>query len=126
MKLLWTSIIILATPLALAQKERPIDRNAHARYASGEVMDGIMKMKQETWDQYQAMGYFKPGRHSSTNKFSPCKKGYVTLNDNGNTTNYACRNLDVTGHLTHDDLGSIDPTARIGGLRGLSFSGGLC
>ncbi|CCX10161.1 hypothetical protein FPQ18DRAFT_314688 [Pyronema domesticum] len=114
MKLLWTSIILLATPLALAQKERPIDRNAHARYASGEVMDGIMKMKQETWDEYQAMGYFKPGRHSSTNKFSPCKKGYVTLNDNGNTTNYACRNLDVTGHLTHDDLGSIDPTARIG------------
>jgi hypothetical protein len=112
MKLLLSPLLALA-PLALA-RERPVDPAAHRHYASGEVMNSILAAKEATWAHYQELGYFAPGRHSSTNRFAPCRNGYVTLKDNGNITNYACKNLDVTGHLTHDDLGSVDATARIG------------
>jgi len=97
-----------------AARERPVDATDHRRYASGEVMDRILEAKTAAWDHYRSRGYFAPGRHPSANRFVPCRNGYVTVIDHGTAINYACRNLDVTGHLTHDDLGSADPTQRIG------------
>lgn len=105
----------LAFSAVVEARERPVDPVDHRRYASGEVMDSIMKVKTATWDHYRALGYFDPGRHSSTNTFRRCNNGHVTMNDNGIMTKYACKNLDLTGHLTHDDLGSVDATERIGG-----------
>lgn len=107
------SALLLAAPLVLA-RERSIDEESHKKFESGEVMDGIMATKKASWGRSQALGAFKPGAHSSANTFTACKNGYATLKDNGNTTSYGCKNLDVYGHLTHHDLGSVDSDAQIG------------
>ncbi|KAF8469961.1 hypothetical protein BDZ91DRAFT_719470 [Kalaharituber pfeilii] len=99
----------------VSARELPVNPTTHSRYASGEVMDQIMKGKEATWDYYRSQGYFSAGRYKSHNQYTPCgKDGTVTLNTGGNFTTYKCKGLDVTGHLTHDDLGSVDETEQIG------------
>ncbi|KAF9044921.1 hypothetical protein BJ165DRAFT_1527864 [Panaeolus papilionaceus] len=112
MKLLLSATLI-SISMALA-KERPRDPVAHERYASGEVMDKIMAEKQAAWDQAGQRGLFNPKRFSSNNGFTPCQNGYVTMKFNGTEEKFQCNNLDVTGHLTHADLGSKATDDEIG------------
>ncbi|KAF9044918.1 hypothetical protein BJ165DRAFT_1594125 [Panaeolus papilionaceus] len=51
---------------------------------------------------------------ATLNDPNPCQNGYVTLKFNGTDTKFQCNNLDVTGHLTHADLGSNITTKSIG------------
>lgn len=110
-----TSATFLAFLAAVASaKELAFSAAAHGPYASGEVMDNMMMRKEADWGYYREQGYFAPGKYKSANAFKECgRDGTVTLPTGGNNT-YRCSNFDVTGHLTHDDLGSTDPTERIG------------
>ncbi|KAH0605170.1 uncharacterized protein H6S33_005152 [Morchella sextelata] len=120
MKLL-PSLLLLA-PACLA-REKSVDEAAHARYASGDVMAEIMAQKEATWQHYRDEGYFKPGRYRSSNGFYPCVDGSVTVGDGANST-FQCLNLDVTGYLTHEDLGSTNATERIGSsIWGITLEG---
>ncbi|KIM48671.1 hypothetical protein M413DRAFT_437855 [Hebeloma cylindrosporum] len=112
MKLSFT-IVGASISLALA-RERPVDPIAHRRYASGEVMGKIMAIKEATWEGYRQSGYFDGTRYRSSNAFSACLDGYVKMALNETTQRFQCKNLDVTGHLTHSDLGSTDENAKIG------------
>ena len=112
MKLSFT-IVAASISLALA-RERPVDPIAHQRYASGEVMGKIMTKKEATWESYRQSGYFDGTRYRSSNAFSACLDGYVKMALNETTQRFQCKNLDVTGHLTHSDLGSTDENAKIG------------
>ncbi|PPR05582.1 hypothetical protein CVT24_002783 [Panaeolus cyanescens] len=107
------SITLIAASLVLA-KERPRDPIAHERYASGEVMAAMMAEKEASWVSAGQRGLFNPRKFKSSNGFSPCTNGYVSLKVNGTAEKFECLNLDVTGHLTHKDLGSTIDGASIG------------
>lgn len=122
MKLLATaaSLLLVSSPLGSLAREKAVDEVNHLRYASGEVMGDIMALKEATWEHYRKLGYFKPGRYKSNNDYYECKKGQVTMGKEANST-FKCLNLDITGYLTHEDLGSIDLTERIGKLTVISY-----
>ncbi|PPR06262.1 hypothetical protein CVT24_000934 [Panaeolus cyanescens] len=105
------SVVALSVTVALA-RERPVDPVKHLKYASGEVMDKIMAQKEATWERYRQLGFFNGRKYG--NKFSPCKDGYISVSFNNTSEKYQCKNLDLTGHLTHQDLGSKDPNYKIG------------
>jgi hypothetical protein len=113
MQLLSAILLAISASSALA-KERPRDPVAHERYASGEVMDRIMAQKEAVWAEAARTGLFDPKKFKSSNSFTACKDGHVTLKYNETEHQFQCNNLDVTGHLTHQDLGSNITTARIG------------
>lgn len=115
MKLLAITANILSIygPLGSHAREKAVDDVEHLKYASGEVMDGIMAEKEATWQHYRELGYFKSGRYKSSNSYYPCRDGYVAVGKEANST-FQCLNLDVTGYLTHEDLGSTNNTERIG------------
>ena len=77
-------------------------------------MDRIMAHKESNWDDAARTGLFDPKKFKSSNSFNACKDGHVTLKFNSTEQQFQCKNLDVTGHLTHQDLGSNITTARIG------------
>ena len=106
------SLLIASASIASA-REHAVNMANHAEYASGAVMDDIMRLKSASWNKYRDMGHFAPGAWKSHNRFIQCKDGYVTTEE-GPNHHYRCKNLDLTGHLSHDDLGSADPTERIG------------
>lgn len=112
MKLLTTAASLLFVSGSLA-RERAVDEVEHLKYASGEVMDSIMAQKEATWQHYRNLGYFKPGRYKANNGYYPCKDGHVTVGKEAGST-FQCLNLDVTGYLPHEDLGSTNGTERIG------------
>ncbi|KAF8545091.1 hypothetical protein BDD12DRAFT_915108 [Trichophaea hybrida] len=91
------------------------------RYASGQVMSEIRAAKEETWKKYAALEYFSPDRWKSSNTFSACDKTTGKASVAG--LQYRCKNLDVTGYLSHEDLGSTYPGSSIWGvtLRGREF-----
>ena len=100
-------ILLLACLPARAQSQTPESAgqrklDSSNRYASGQVMSSIMAAKEKTWARYEAAGYFAPGRWLSGNEFSPCAAGTAVVAG----ISYRCRNLDVTGHLSHTDLGT--------------------
>lgn len=108
MKLLTTaaSLLLVSSPLISLAREKAVDEVEHLKYASGEVMDSIMAQKEVTWQHYRELGHFKPGRYRSGNSYYPCKDGYVAVGAEAGST-FQCLNLDVTGYLPHDDLGSV-------------------
>ncbi|KAI5801740.1 hypothetical protein DFH27DRAFT_67368 [Peziza echinospora] len=114
--MMYLNTLLLALAAGASAMELPFVQDAqHELYASGAVMDSIMQKKEATWAYYRELGYFKPGKYRSHNEFKACGAGGdVTLNTGDANNTYKCLNLDVTGHLTHDDLGSTDPTERIG------------
>ena len=77
-------------------------------------MDRIMARKVDNWDEAARTGLFNPQKFKSSNSFTACRDGHVTLKFNSTEQSFQCKNLDVTGHLTHQDLGSNITTARIG------------
>lgn len=123
MKLLATavSLILVFNPLGSLAREKAVDEVEHLKYASGEVMDSIMTQKEATWQHYRDLGYFKPGRYKANNGYYPCKDGHVTVGNEAGST-FQCLNLDVTGYLPHEDLGSTDPTERIGKKIHISYN----
>ena len=96
--------LLLACLPARAQSQSPESAKLDMsdRYASGQVMSSILAAKEKTWTRYEAAGYFAPSRWSSGNKFSPCDAGTAVVAG----ISYRCKNLDVTGHLSHTDLGT--------------------
>ncbi|PPR04323.1 hypothetical protein CVT24_013396 [Panaeolus cyanescens] len=117
------SLAVIALAVSVLARERPVDPIKHRKYASGEMMDKIMARKDATVEKYKKLGYFDDRRRGSSNKFAPCIDGYITVDFN-NTERYQCNNLDLTGHLTHQDLGSTDPNYKIGSsLWGFTIDG---
>ncbi|KAH6906434.1 hypothetical protein BKA70DRAFT_1401607 [Coprinopsis sp. MPI-PUGE-AT-0042] len=114
MRLLLPTVLLAISASSALAKEKPRDPVAHKRYASGEVMDRIMAHKEAVWDDAARTGLFDPKKFTSSNSFTACKEGHVILTFNGTEQRFQCKNLDVTGHLTHQDLGSNITTARIG------------
>jgi hypothetical protein len=86
--------------LALAQRRLDMSNP----YASGQVMSSILSAKERTWEKYTSLGYFSPGRWKSKNAFFPCDN--VTRKASVSGLQYRCKNLDITGHLSHTDLGT--------------------
>ena len=77
------------------------------RYQNGQVMENIMAAKMKTWNSFRDKGYFEKGRWNSSgsNSFSGCgrkKAGYLSVAG----VDYRCKNLDVTGYLSHHELGT--------------------
>lgn len=115
MKLSLSSVLLaVSLPSLVLAQERARDAQKHQRYASGEVMEGIMARKEAAWRRAGERGLFNPRKFRSTNKFTPCTNNRVNLQINGTAYSFQCSNLDVTGHLTHGDLGSTDTAADIG------------
>ncbi|KAH6906444.1 hypothetical protein BKA70DRAFT_1151158 [Coprinopsis sp. MPI-PUGE-AT-0042] len=87
------------------------------------MMDRIMARKQATWSNAARTGLFSRKKFRSSNKFTACTNGHVTLNVNGTRQTFQCNNLDVTGHLTHGDLGSKINSEEIGASQSSSIWG---
>jgi hypothetical protein len=114
MKLQVSVLLLALSGSAVLAKEKPRDETRHQRYASGEMMERIMSRKQATWSNAARTGLFSRKKFRSSNKFTACANGHVTLNVNGTRQTFQCNNLDVTGHLTHGDLGSKVNSEEIG------------
>ncbi|KAF9055659.1 hypothetical protein BJ165DRAFT_435236 [Panaeolus papilionaceus] len=107
------SVVALSVSVALAA-ERPVDAVAAQRYDSGDVMAKMMAKKEATWNRFRGLGFFKHGRYRTTNTYSACNQDFVTLKTKSYSEKFACKNLDVTGHLVHGDLGSTDESGEVG------------
>lgn len=107
------SVVALSVSVALAA-ERPVDAVAAQRYDSGDVMAKMMAKKEATWNRFRGLGFFKRGRYRTTNTYSACNQDFVTLKTKSYSEKFACKNLDVTGHLVHGDLGSTDESGEVG------------
>jgi hypothetical protein len=121
MKFVAASICFFAST-ALA-REKPVDEAAHARYASGEVMESILATKEATWRDYERKGYFADGAWESHNYYKECgEDGIIQLGPGKNHT-HKCLNLDLTGHLSHEALGSkSNDSTRMGMYQSLIFT----
>jgi len=123
MKFVAASICFFAST-ALA-REKPVDEAAHARYASGEVMESILATKEATWRDYERKGYFADGAWDSHNYYKECgEDGIIQLGPGKNHT-HKCLNLDLTGHLSHEALGSKsnDSTRMGSSIWGITLEG---
>ncbi|PFH54506.1 hypothetical protein AMATHDRAFT_72294 [Amanita thiersii Skay4041] len=107
-----TCAILVCCVITALARERPVDSTKHEQYASGEVMERIMKVKEATWQRNTEQGRI-PKNYASYNAYAPCVNGVVKLGSGTNST-FECKNLDVTGFLTHTDLGSTDTSNSVG------------
>ncbi|KAH6906445.1 hypothetical protein BKA70DRAFT_409022 [Coprinopsis sp. MPI-PUGE-AT-0042] len=114
MQLLLSTVLLAISVSSSLAKEKPRDPVAHQRYASGEVMNRIMAHKEAAWANAARIGLFDPQKFKSSNSFTACKDGHVTLKFNDTEQQFQCKNLDVTGHLTHKDLGTAITSRNIG------------
>ncbi|KAG0635431.1 hypothetical protein HOY80DRAFT_927221 [Tuber brumale] len=111
---IYFSLSLLAT--TSFAREKPVDQDDNARYASGEVMESILRTKQATWDDLERKGYFADGAWKSHNYYKACgEDGIIQLGPGANNS-HQCFNLDLTGHLSHEDLGSAGNRSSIWGI----------
>lgn len=95
-------------------KQRPRDSQAHGFYSSRQAMKRMMATKETAWKRGGETGVLAPGNFSSVNQHHACDKGHIVMNMNGVPHTFQCKNLDITGHLTHTDLGSNVTTPYVG------------
>lgn len=77
-------------------------------------MKRMMATKETAWKRGGETGVLAPGNFSSVNQHHACDKGHIVMNMNGVPHTFQCKNLDITGHLTHTDLGSNVTTPYVG------------
>lgn len=87
-------------------------------------MQNILSTKTETWEKYAAEGYFADGKWPNHNYFKACNaEGTIQLGEGPNGT-HKCHNLDLTGHLSHEALGSKNDSVRLGSsIWGITLEG---
>ncbi|PFH49428.1 hypothetical protein AMATHDRAFT_48754 [Amanita thiersii Skay4041] len=100
------SIIFAANGAVVAG--RASEALLQSQYDSGQVMDSLMTAKMASWK------HLSPQNYTSFNKFAPCVDGFVKIGKGSPNDTFACKNLDLTGFLTHRDLGSKKESTLIG------------
>ncbi|PWW72324.1 hypothetical protein C7212DRAFT_302097 [Tuber magnatum] len=122
--LITVGLLLLAT--APLSREKPVDQGTHAMYVSGAVMETILRAKEAAWDDLERKGYFAAGTWESHNYYKACGEDGIIQLGRGANHSHQCFNLDLTGHLTHGDLGSAgnDSTRRVGSsIWGITLEG---
>lgn len=101
------SVSTISAPVVFSIKV-PRDPRRHQGYESGEVMEAMMARKAAVWSNAAQTGLVNPRKLKSTNRFTACKDGHVTLSidGTGNQYQFQCDSLDVIGHRTHEGMGT--------------------